>query len=230
MPRSAILLDFDGTLADSLPLCISAHRAALLRHTGRIHSDREIVAHFGISEEGILQRLVPAAWQQAVRTYVEEYEHSHAQLCPAPFPGVPELLADLRGRGVRIGLVTGKGRQTALISLRKLGLLELFDEVRAGSPTGDVKAEQIAELLELFQVAPGRSAYLGDTASDVRASRAAGVRALAAAWAPAADVPALKVERPDELFRSFAELARWVDGWLAEEVPGDRAPVSSARR
>jgi pyrophosphatase PpaX len=230
MPRSALLFDFDGTLADSLPLCISAHRAALLRHTGRIHSDQEIVAHFGISEEGILRRLVPGAWQQAVQSYLEEYERSHAQLCPAPFPGTAELLASLRHRGVRTGVITGKGRASALISLRKLGLLELLDEVRAGSPDGDVKAAQIAELMDLFQVAPERTAYVGDFSSDVRASRAAGVRALAAAWSPGVDVPALATEGPDQLFRSIAELARWVDGFLADEAAGAGAPVSSARR
>jgi phosphoglycolate phosphatase/pyrophosphatase PpaX len=230
MHRFALLLDFDGTLADSLPLCMVALRAALLRHTGRIHADREIVAHFGCSEEGIFRRLVPSAWERALASYLEEYERSHHHLCPAPFPRIVELLASLRQRGVRLGVVTGKGRGSALISLRKLGLLDLVDELRTGSPDGDVKAQQILELVRAFEVDPEHAAYAGDFPADVRASRAAGVRSLAAAWAPGVDEPALLAEHPDALFHSTGELMRWVEGWLAAEAPGERAPATSSGR
>lgn len=214
MDGFALLLDFDGTLADSIPLCLVALRASLLRHTGRIHSDQEIAAHFGASEEGIFQRLAPAAWRECLASYVDEYERSH-HLCPATFAGMSELLARVRARGVRLGLVTGKGPRTAAISLRMLGLEPLFDGVRTGSPRGDVKAGQIAELVHGFGVSVERAAYVGDFPADVRAARAAGVRALAAAWAPGAPVEALAAERPDALLRSPGELEQWVDGWLS---------------
>jgi phosphoglycolate phosphatase/pyrophosphatase PpaX len=212
MDGFALLLDFDGTLADSLPLCLAALRASLLRHTGRIYSDQEIAAHFGASEEGIFRRLAPRAWRECLSSYLEEYERSH-HLCPATFAGVNELLARVRARGVRLGLVTGKGPDSAALSLRTLGLAELFDEVRTGSPGGDVKAGQIAELVRAFGVSAERAAYVGDFPADVRAARAAGVWALAAAWAPGAGVDALRAERPDALLRSTAELEGWIERW-----------------
>jgi phosphoglycolate phosphatase/pyrophosphatase PpaX len=227
MSPFALLFDFDGTLADSLPLCLTALRASLLRHTGRIHADREIARHFGASEEGIFQRLAPTAWRECLQSYLEEYERSH-HLCPAPFAGVSQLLARVRARGVRLGLVTGKGPVSAAISLRALGLAELFDEVRTGSPGGDVKAGQIAELVRTFGVRPDRAAYVGDFAADVRAARAAGVRALAAAWAPGARAEALAAERPDALFRSTEELERWIESWLSSGgAPQSEGEISS---
>jgi len=60
MDRFALLFDLDGTLADSLPLCLHALRTSLLRHAGRLFPDREIAAEFGKSEEGIFRRLAPA--------------------------------------------------------------------------------------------------------------------------------------------------------------------------
>lgn len=213
MDGFALLFDFDGTLADSIPLCLVALRASLLRHTGRIHTDQEIAAHFGLSEEGIFQRIAPEAWRECLASYVGEYERSH-HLCPATFAGVSELLARLRARGVRLGLVTGKGADSAAVSLRLLGLAGLFDEVRTGSPRGDVKASQIVELVRAFGVSAERAAYVGDFAADVRAARAAGVRALAAAWAPDARAEALAAERPDALLRSTPELEQWVEDWL----------------
>jgi phosphoglycolate phosphatase-like HAD superfamily hydrolase len=212
MERFALLFDFDGTLADTLPLCLLALRAGLLRHTGRIHSDQEIAAHFGVSEEGIFRRLAPQAWRECLDTYAEEYERSH-HLCPAPFPGVKELLARLRASGLHLGLVTGKGAGSLAISMRVLGLAGLVDEVRTGSTRADVKAEQIAELVRTFGASAERTAYVGDFPADVLAARAAGVWALAAAWAPGASVEALAAERPDALLRSTDELERWVERW-----------------
>jgi len=212
MEGFALLLDFDGTLADSLPLCLLALRASLLRHTGRIHSDREIAAHFGASEEGIFQRLAPDSWRECLASYVEEYERSH-HLCPATFAGVNDILARIRARGVQLGLVTGKGAASAGVSLELLGLADLFDEARFGSPTGDVKAANIVELVRTFGVSAERTAYVGDFPGDVRAARAAGVWAVAAAWAPGAPVGLLAAERPDALLRSPDELERWVERW-----------------
>jgi len=213
MRGSSLLFDLDGTLADSLPLCLHAHRTSLLRHAGRVFGDREIAAEFGKTEEGMFRRLVPAAWEACLATYEEEYERAH-HLCPAPFPGVVDLLTRLRQSGLRLGLVTGKGQKSARITLGKLGLSPLFDEVRTGSPQGDVKAEHIVELTRTFGVSLDRTAYVGDFVADVRAARAAGVLALAAAWAPGVDAQALAAARPDALFRSLGELDSWIESWL----------------
>jgi len=215
MPRFALLFDLDGTLADSLPLCLAAGRACLLRHTGRLYSSGEIAAHFGVSEAGIMRRLVPDRWQACERTYLEEYEREHDRLCPAPFPGVPELLTRFRARGLRVGLVTGKGPASAEISLRKLGLASLFDAVKTGSPDSDVKAQNLEALVGEFAVRPDRAAYVGDFANDVRAARRAGLKALAAAWAPLVNAEGLTAERPDALLRSIGELETWVDAWIS---------------
>jgi phosphoglycolate phosphatase/pyrophosphatase PpaX len=214
VPPSALLVDFDGTIADTLPLCVAAFQACLLRHTGRAYTEVEIVSEFGVTEEGMLRRMVPAGWEACLASYLDEYQRSH-RLCPEPFAGLPEALARVRARGVKVGLVTGKGPVSLRMSLEKFGLADGFDEVRFGSPERGVKVEQITELVGRFGAGPGRAAYLGDHPGDVRAARGAGVLALAATWAPGVELEALVAERPDALLRTPGELEAWVERWMA---------------
>lgn len=93
--------------------------------------------------------------------------------------------------------------------------------MRPGSPEGDVKALRIRELVEHFGVSPDHAAYVGDFPGDVKAARTAGVKALAAGWCPSTNVEWLVEARPDGLFRTPAELVRWVEPWLAS-ARGDR--------
>ena len=54
-----VIFDLDGTLADTLPLCIVALRAAIFPIAGRTLSDEEIMAAFGQSEERTIRAAGP---------------------------------------------------------------------------------------------------------------------------------------------------------------------------
>lgn len=204
----AIIFDLDGTLGDTLPVCFAAFREVFRRRLGRTFTDAEITAMFGPNEEGIIGLRVPDDPESAIEEFLAEYERAH-DLCTAPFPGIEEALAALRRRGVMLGIITGKGPRSAEISIRRLGIAECFDAVRAGSPEGDRKPESIGKLLSEWGVAAEDAAYVGDTATDMRSAREAGVSAVAAAWAKTADSDALRAERPDALFESVQAFADW---------------------
>lgn len=205
-----IIFDLDGTLCDTIPVCIAAFRTAFARHTPRTFTDAEIRALFGPDEEGIARRVAPDAWEACLADYLRAYEAAHVT-CPAPFEGVTPLLAQLRERGVRLGLVTGKGRGSCAITLRRLGLEPFFAAVETGSPTGAVKPERIRAVLHRWGLQPELAAYVGDSPSDVRDAREVGVRAIAAGWAGSTDVDALCAERPDALFTTVAAFAAWAN-------------------
>ena len=209
MKLEAMIFDLDGTL------CYVAFRAALEAFLGRRYTDAEIRALFGPSEEGVFQRLVPGRWEECLEVFLAAYERAH-QAHAASFPGLEQALATLKARGLTLGLVTGKGRRSADISLRYLGLGHYFDGVEAGSATGGVKPAAIGRLLAAWGVPADRAAYLGDVPSDVDSARKAGVIPLAAAWAPGADAAALQARRPHALFRTVEGFVDWVAGNLDE--------------
>jgi phosphoglycolate phosphatase/pyrophosphatase PpaX len=206
----AVLFDFDGTLANTISLCISAIQQAVERTTGRVHSDEEIYGLFGITEDGILRKLAGEKREAAVREFLELYEAGHSEV--ELFPGVAELLRELRAAGVNLGVVTGKGAGSAAISAEYLSLRDYFEEIRTGSEEGDIKPRNIGELLRGLGVDAADAAYVGDAVSDVTGAREAGVLAVAAAWAPDVDLKRLEDARPDVICRSVDELREWLAG------------------
>jgi HAD superfamily hydrolase (TIGR01549 family) len=211
-----VIFDLDGTLGDTLPICCEAFRRAAEPYRGRL-SDEEIMATFGPSEEGSVHMLAPGQGNACLESYLAHYEQLHDQ-CLQPFEGVVAMLQALREAGVRLALVTGKGPRTCDITLARFGLNEAFEHVEVGSASGPCKPECIARILDDWRIDPAEVAYVGDSPSDVRSSRAAGVYAIAAAWADSADPERLEREEPDAIFLNVAEM----DAWLRERLA---APV-----
>lgn len=108
-PRvKAILLDLDGTIGNTLPLCITAFRESIEPMVGRTVTDDEIVATFGPSEEGTIAVLLPEQRAEGLDSYLRRYEELHCRW-PSPFEGIPEILSYLKTKRIFVGLVTGKG-------------------------------------------------------------------------------------------------------------------------
>jgi phosphoglycolate phosphatase/pyrophosphatase PpaX len=208
-PLKAVIFDFDGTVAHTLPICIEAFRLAALPLTGRRYSDFEITATFGPSEEGSARALTPHAPEECLAAYLRHYEELHAD-CLSPFDGIPELLTLLGAKGIKVGLVTGKGAGSCQISLRMLGMADVFDAVETGCAHGPCKPEGIRAMLGSWGIEPTRAAYVGDSPSDVVSARSAGVLAVGAAWAESADAGAILAQGPDALFTSLDEFRAWV--------------------
>ena len=205
-----IIFDLDGTLANTLPLCIRAFRESIEPLSLKPLSDAEIIATFGPSEEGTIMTLVPEHYEKGIVNYLSFYEDLH-DMCPEPFPDIRGLLDLLRERKVRIAMVTGKGPRSTELSLKKFGLTSYFDIVETGSPHGPRKAEGIREVLSQWPTLHKEEIiYIGDAPSDTTASRAAGIAMIAAAWAPTAEPDTLSASKPDELFYTVKDLTSWL--------------------
>ncbi|SEO57552.1 phosphoglycolate phosphatase/pyrophosphatase PpaX [Mucilaginibacter gossypiicola] len=205
-----VIFDLDGTLADTLPLCISAFRQSIEPLIGKSLSDAEIIATFGPSEEGTIMALAPNHYEQGIAAYLKHYKALH-DMCPAPFPGITNLLDILKSKGIHIAMVTGKGEHSAAISLSYLGLSGFFEAVETGSKEGPRKAEGIQQVLNrLDNIKSNEIIYVGDAPGDITASRKAGIKAIAAAWAETADPEELKELKPDQIFCTVQDFSKWI--------------------
>jgi len=123
LPPLTVLFDLDGTLVDTYRLYLEAYRRALGPLLGYAPSDGEIVARHPSSERRFLAEWVgEERADEAHDALCRHYEALHGALCEGPYEGVTEMLAHLRSAGVRLGVVTGKGRRAWEVTERALGL------------------------------------------------------------------------------------------------------------
>jgi pyrophosphatase PpaX len=206
-----ILFDFDGTVADTLPLIFSAFRSTFQQFLHRHYTDEEIVAMFGPTETGILQAMIPADQAEAAldhffRVYAEE--HRRVQN-PAE---IALMLDRLREAGIVMGIVTGKGRRSADISLRAWGLARYFDVVITGDDVSKPKPdpEGILAAMERLGARAEQTLYVGDSDADVLAGRAANLITVGVDWLPVTQKAGRFQPEPDYLFTDPSAFADWV--------------------
>lgn len=206
----AVIFDLDGTLANTLPLCIQAFRQSLEPLINRSISDAEIIATFGPSEEGTIMALAPNHYDKGVADYLHYYEQLH-DMCPLPFEGMKEILQTLENRGVHIAMVTGKGKHSTDISLSHFELAQFFEMIETGSPEGARKTEGIQIILDgLTDIKKDEVIYVGDAPSDITASKKVGIPIIAAAWADTSEPKKLQEMQPDELFYTIKDFGDWL--------------------
>jgi phosphoglycolate phosphatase/pyrophosphatase PpaX len=210
MKIKAVIFDLDGTIADTLPLCIRAFRESIQPLIKRSITDEEIIATFGPSEEGTIMALAPDHYDEGVSKYLSLYSSLH-EMCPSPFEGMQEILSMLKQMKIPVAMVTGKGKHSTIISLKHFCLTEYFSIIETGSPQGPRKVQGIQAVLNAWpHIDKKEVIYVGDAPSDIIACRHAGIPVIAAAWATTADTGHLRSMQPDELFLSISAFNNWL--------------------
>jgi pyrophosphatase PpaX len=199
------LFDFDGTLADSLDLILASFRHATAEVLGAVPDDAVLRAGIGRPLIDQMRTLDPDRAQELFDVYVAHNAAWHDRLL-RPYPGIDELLAALRADGRRLGVVSSKRRETVDLGLRLLGL-DGFETVVGWQDTEAHKPrpEPVLRALERMSAAPADAVYVGDSAWDVRAGRAAGVATAAVLWGVGSREE-LEAERPDLVFATAGEV------------------------
>lgn len=200
-----VAFDLDGTIGDTIPMCISAFQKAVEPYVLHELSEEEIVQTFGLNEEGMIKQVAGENWQKALDDFYVCYSRMH-DLCPHPFAGIAELIQELRTKAVLVALVTGKGSRSCSITLGKFGMNAYFDCIETGSPHKNRKSEAINNLLEKYHLQVNELVYVGDTVSDVLACRKAGVECLSAAWADGVVIEELEKVNTKNIVRSVSAL------------------------
>jgi len=178
-----IAWDFDGTLVDSRPL-IEAGMAHTLDVLGLPQSlMAEWLQYVGLPlEAGLRNTFDPLGLDaEAVLKAYRSFGHADHEYLLRPFDGISDLLAELRGRGQRMAVVTSKRRVPLLRQMAQWDWEPLFDVII--TPDEVTHGKPHPESLERLQAQAGLPAedllMVGDTPFDLDMAAAAGVPSLA---------------------------------------------------
>lgn len=205
-----VAFDLDGTIADTVFMCIEAFRDALSPYVGHILSDKEITDTFGMNEIGTVKALVKEHVEDALIDFLGKYEEYHKQ-CEKPYKDIVPLINMLRKKGLIIAMVTGKGSGCCALTLEKFRMTEMFSDVMTGNEVSNNKAMSFRYLMDKYNLSAQECVYVGDAVSDVLASQKAGIRCLSAAWSESADKESLEKVNPGNVFCSISEIREYFE-------------------
>lgn len=214
MNYKTILFDFDGTLADTLPVCIYSIGEAFSKYDGKSLSASEVVAMFGPTEADIIRLNLGNrdSAEDAVRLFYDCYVREHDRMVK-PNAEINSLLERLKARGHRMGIVTGKGRTALDISLEKLGMSGYFDVTVSGDEMTRPKPdpEGVLTAMNALGGTKEETVFIGDSEADMRAGKGAGVFTIGAHWLEHVQTHRFDTT-PDLYVTRIAELIDFLEG------------------
>lgn len=208
---SAVIFDFEGTLVNFQWQLEPAH-AELRSAFARLGFEGSEFAsgNYATMWNAAADRLAPQGrmneLHQALGPIYDRWDFD-ALTRWAPRPGAAELLSQLVGEGLRVGMVSNVGRGALS------GALDRFDFAGCLLPVvsrDDVtymkpSAEGILRTLAHWQLGPDRVLFVGDSRADVSGARAAGVP-VAIIRGGECDEAAFADSPPDYMISDLSEL------------------------
>lgn len=222
MTTPTIVFDLDGTLIDTAPDLVDTLNVVFAREglppvpydTARnlIGGGARAMIARGIEAEGRV--LTPAKHDQLFAEFIAHYT-DHIADRSRPFPGLIEALDDLTARGCRFAVCTNKLERLSLLLLRALKLADRFAAI-CGQDTFGVQKPDPEILRRTIAAAggnPQRAVMVGDSATDIRTARAAGIPVIAVDFGYT-ETPVAELG-PDRVISHFEQLPSSVDAFIS---------------
>lgn len=175
-----IILDFDGTLADTRKLIVSTNQEAMRRMNHAIVPEEEIAATIGLPLREGIRTMCPDVTPEQLPVWVDTYravfDVLKRQIVPDVFPGVRETLARLAGEGYVFTVASSRGADSLNDFLREMGLAPYISYVLGADNVTHAKPhpEPVLKTLRDLSYAPEDALVVGDMPVDIQMGLGAG--------------------------------------------------------
>ncbi len=180
---SAVLFDFDGTLANTIPLILGSFRWTLAQHDFPPTDDATIRSWIGRTLPDVFTELAGVDAVDELQTTYRTWQSGNQHLLET-YPGIDGLVARLADAGVPIGVATSRRRDSATALLDAAGLSARLPLLAGLEDTTDHKPDAAPLLLaaDRLGIEPAEAVYVGDAVVDLQAARAAGMTGVGVTW------------------------------------------------
>ncbi len=208
----AVLFDFDGTIMDTNEVIINSWQHTFRNLTGKEADVNMLLGTFGEPLEISIDKMLPEfSRDDAMRIY-REYQYCNFKGLISLFPGVVEVLRELKEKDIKTAIVTSRLRRTTMEGIEKFHLHDFFDTVVTMEDTKKHKpdAEPAFEALRRLDIEAERAIMVGDSKFDIMCARNAGVKSVLVDWSVAAQAESGIENKADFKIRSLKELLNFV--------------------
>ncbi len=179
-PYSYILFDLDGTLTDSGPGIMNGFAYAIREMGGQTAVREQLRSFVGPPLKVSFHEILGYSLEdtdRAVRLYREYYNNLGGVYENAVYPGVEQLLANLKAAGKKLIVATSKSAVATNTVLEHFGLRKYFDFVAtADDRTRPRKSDVIRYALEQCGIPDSSQAVMvGDRENDISAANEVGI-------------------------------------------------------
>lgn len=176
-----IILDFDGTLADTAGVIIQTMQATIKELGLPERTDEQCASMIGLRLIEIPEALFPECTidpEVYAQTYRRLFRIFNTDDAVNLYPNVMETLCELKKLGATLTIASSRSRASLMDYIRNLHLTDIIsyvlgaDDVTEGKPY----PEAVNRTLKEFGAKPEETIVVGDTVFDIQMGRNAGTR------------------------------------------------------
>lgn len=202
-----IIFDLDGTLLNTLGDLAAAGNFALERLDFPTRTEDEFRLFVGNGIPKLIERMMPESSSELDREKAHgifsEYYGIHSADKTRPYPGITELLTELRSHGITAVCCTNKDHKFAAELLKGFFGDNLTEVIGAGQGfPRKPDPGAVIRLADKYAKPDRKPLYVGDSGVDMQTAQNAGITACGVLWG----------------FRDSAELESYLPKYIAETV------------
>ena len=192
MDENVVIFDLDGTLIDTIGDLAAAVERALEEGGFPGHGVEEYRRMVGHGIRNLVTRALPeGASEETVDSALKvfkDYYTTHIDVYSRPYPGIHDLLRALSAEGISIAVVSNKFQEGTETLIRRFFPDITFKRVLGNAPGHPLKPDPEVVFQVVGQAA--RAVMVGDSATDIKTARNAGIPAIGVSWGfrPRADL------------------------------------------
>ena len=182
--KKYILFDFDGTLVNTNDVILASWQHTYRHYLGHEMPVDHITSCFGEPLLLTMEREFPGVDPQESADVYRQFQLENADKLVTIFPGIKELLADLKEAGYVLGIVTSRTRESALRYMDMFAITSYFSDLVTCDDTTVHKPNPDPILLAMSKLGASaeESIMIGDSPFDIKCANNAGVDSVMVNW------------------------------------------------
>lgn len=187
MTSPLIILDFDGTIADTQGLIVQTMQQTIAELGLPERTKQECAAMIGLPLKETFTKLIPMSDEmgdQCRDVYSRHFNENNVPGAVPLFPHVKETIEELHGQGAVLTIATSRHRESLVAFLQEMDMEKYIRFIVCGNDIERPKPapDMVLHILDTFNTSPNDAIVVGDAVYDILMGRSAGVRTVGVSY------------------------------------------------